>query len=85
MSDEELIQALTEVKGIGRWTAEMFLMFTLNRPDVWPVDDLGIRRGVMLAYRKRTMPTADQTRRLGERWRPHRTLASWYLWRGQGE
>ncbi|MGD0075708.1 MAG: DNA-3-methyladenine glycosylase [Candidatus Binataceae bacterium] len=80
MEDEEVIADLIRVKGIGRWTAEMFLMFNLGRPDVLPVDDLGFRAGVMKSYRMRQMPTAKQLRKLGERWRPYRTVAVWYLW-----
>src|SRR5688572_29885489 len=81
MDDEEVIRVLTEVKGIGRWTAEMFLMFRLHRPDVLPVDDLGIVKAVQRAYRMRTLPTAKRLLRLGEEWRPYRSVACWYLWR----
>ena len=80
MDDEEIITELTRVKGIGRWTAEMFLMFNLRRPDVLPVDDLGFRTAAMKAYRMRQLPTAKQLRKLGERWRPYRSVAVWYLW-----
>jgi DNA-3-methyladenine glycosylase II len=80
MNDEEVINVLTEVKGIGRWTAEMFLMFRLHRPDVLPVDDLGIVKAVQRAYRLRTLPTAQRLTRLGEAWRPYRSVACWYLW-----
>jgi len=80
MNDEEVIDVLTEVKGIGRWTAEMFLMFRLHRPDVLPVDDLGIVKAVQRAYRMRTLPTAQRLTRLGEAWRPYRSVACWYLW-----
>jgi DNA-3-methyladenine glycosylase II len=80
MDDEEIIAELTRVKGIGRWTAEMFLMFNLGRPDVLPVDDLGFRTAAMKAYRMRQLPTATKLRKLGERWRPYRTVAVWYLW-----
>lgn len=79
-SDEDIIQSLVKVKGIGRWTAEMFLMFSLNRPDVFPIDDIGIRNAMLRHYGLRR----DQVRKmqsLAERWRPWRTLASWYLWR----
>ena len=79
--NEEVIARLTEVKGIGRWTAEMFLMFNLGRPDVLPVDDLGVRRGFMLAWGKRKMPEPKALKKYGERWKPYRTAASWYLWR----
>ena len=81
MTDEEVIAALTQVKGIGRWTAEMFLMFRLHRPDVLPVDDLGIVNAVKNVYGLRKRPTADRIRKIGEAWRPYRSVASWYLWR----
>jgi DNA-3-methyladenine glycosylase II len=81
MSDEEVIAALTQVKGIGRWSAEMFLMFRLHRPDVLPVGDLGIVNAVKNVYRLRKKPTADRIRKIGEAWRPYRSVASWYLWR----
>ena len=81
MTDEEVIAALTQVKGIGRWSAEMFLMFRLHRPDVLPVDDLGIVNAVKNVYGLRKRPTADRIRKLGEAWRPYRSVASWYLWR----
>jgi DNA-3-methyladenine glycosylase II len=81
LPDEEVIEALTAVRGIGRWTAEMYLMFRLGRPDVLPVDDLGVRKAMQLAYRKRALPKADWMRNKAESWRPWRTVASWYLWR----
>jgi DNA-3-methyladenine glycosylase II len=81
LGDEEIIQALVTVKGIGRWSAEMFLIFRLQRPDVLPVDDLGIVVAVQRAYRLRQRPTAARLRRIGEAWRPYRSIASWYLWR----
>ena len=80
MSDEEVVQALTEVKGIGRWTAEMFLMFRLHRPDVLPVGDLGIVKAVQKAYGLRKIPTPERLTRIGEAWRPYRSIACWYLW-----
>jgi DNA-3-methyladenine glycosylase II len=80
MSDDEVIAALTQVKGIGRWTAEMFLMFRLHRPDVLPVDDLGIVKAVRQAYRLRTLPSPKRLMSLGESWRPYRSVACWYLW-----
>ena len=80
MPDEEVIGALTQVKGIGRWTAEMFLMFRLHRPDVLPVGDLGIGKAVQRAYRLRTLPSPTRLLRLGESWRPYRSVACWYLW-----
>jgi DNA-3-methyladenine glycosylase II len=81
MTDDEVIAALTKVKGIGRWSAEMFLMFRLHRPDVLPVDDLGIVNAVKNVYGLRKRPTADRIRTIGEAWRPYRSVASWYLWR----
>lgn len=81
LTDEEVITRLTEVKGIGRWTAEMILIFNLGRPDVLPVDDLGIRRGFQIAYGKRKMPEPEQLAKWGGRWAPHRTTAARYLWR----
>ncbi len=80
MTDDEVIEALTQVKGIGRWTAEMVLMFKLQRSDVLPVDDLGIVKAIRKAYRLRKDPDADRIRRIGEKWRPYRSIASWYLW-----
>jgi DNA-3-methyladenine glycosylase II len=80
MDDDEVIAHLTRVKGIGRWTAEMFMMFNLRRPDILPVDDLGVRMAVMKAYGMAEAPLPKQLREFGERWKPHRTAASWYLW-----
>jgi DNA-3-methyladenine glycosylase II len=80
LDDEEIIKRLTAVKGIGRWTAEMFLIFVLNRPDILPLDDLGLQRAVKLAYGLKSMPNAKRFAKLGEKWRPYRTIASWYLW-----
>jgi len=80
MSDEEVIEDLAQVRGIGRWTAEMFLMFNLLRPDVFPLDDLGLRKGIQLAYFKRKV-SLKTMRKLGESWRPWRSMATWYLWR----
>jgi 3-methyladenine DNA glycosylase/8-oxoguanine DNA glycosylase len=79
MDDDRIIEKLTAVKGIGRWTAEMFLIFKLGRPDVWPVDDLGIRNAVKRSYG--LDPTKDNMDRVAEPWRPWRSVASWYLWR----
>jgi DNA-3-methyladenine glycosylase II len=81
LDDEAIILSLVKVKGIGRWSAEMFLIFRLLRPDVLPVDDLGIVTAVKRAYGLRKKPTADRLRRIGEAWRPYRSIASWYLWR----
>ena len=81
MSDEEIVERLTRVRGIGRWTVEMLLMFRLGRPDVLPVGDYGVRKGFSLAYRTGAMPTPKELTSYGERWRPYRTVASWYMWR----
>ena len=80
MDDEAVIENLTQVKGIGRWTAEMFLIFRLQRPDVLPVGDLGIVRAVQRAYKLRKAPSPDRLTRIGEAWRPYRSVACWYLW-----
>ena len=80
LGDEEVIERLTEVKGFGRWTAEMFLMFRLHRPDVLPVDDLGIVKAVQRLYGLRKRPDAKRLQRIGEAWRPYRSVACWYLW-----
>lgn len=80
LDDEAVIVRLTEVKGFGRWTAEMFLMFRLHRPDVLPVDDLGIVNAVQRLYNLRKRPDAKKLNKLGEAWRPYRSVASWYLW-----
>jgi DNA-3-methyladenine glycosylase II len=79
-TDDEVIEELTAVKGIGRWTAEMFLIFHLGRPDVLSTGDLGIRKGAMLAYGLEEMPTEDELEQMGEKWRPHRTIACLYFW-----
>jgi len=81
LDDEAIIERLIEVRGIGRWTVEMLLIFQLGRPDVLPVDDYGVRNGFRIAYGLRSMPTPKQVLRYGERWKPYRTAASWYLWR----
>jgi len=81
LTDEEIISRLIEVRGVGRWTAEMLLMFTLGRADVFPVDDFGVRNGYRIAFGLREMPKPKQLLSLGEHWRPYRTAASWYLWR----
>jgi DNA-3-methyladenine glycosylase II len=80
MSDDEVIAELTQVKGIGRWTAEMFLMFRLHRPDVLPLGDLGIVNAMKRAYGLRKTPTPDRMTRIAEAWRPYRSVACWYLW-----
>jgi DNA-3-methyladenine glycosylase II len=81
LSDDEIIERLTEVRGVGRWTVEMLLIFQLGRPDVLPADDFGVRTGFRLAYRQRALPKPKELLAFGERWRPHRTTAAWYLWR----
>ena len=81
MSDEEIIAELTDVRGIGRWTAEMFLMFNLLRADVFPLDDLGLQKGMRVAYFKGRKISLQRMKKLGETWRPWRSVATWYLWR----
>jgi DNA-3-methyladenine glycosylase II len=81
LTNEQLIERLTEIKGIGQWTVEMLLIFKLGRMDVLPVDDLGIQKGFMITYRRRRLPKPETILKYGERWRPYRTIASWYLWR----
>jgi DNA-3-methyladenine glycosylase II len=80
LSDDEVIERLTSVKGFGRWTAEMFLMFRLHRPDVLPVGDLGIVNAIQRLYRLRKKPKAKRLMKIGEAWRPYRSVACWYLW-----
>ena len=81
MDDEAIIAELTDVRGIGRWTAEMFLMFNLMRPDVLPLGDLGLQKGIRLAYFKGRKISLNRMRKVGEGWRPWRSVATWYLWR----
>jgi 3-methyladenine DNA glycosylase/8-oxoguanine DNA glycosylase len=81
MDDEAIIERLTTVRGIGRWTVEMLLIFRLGRPDVLPYTDLGVRKGFGLAFSRGKLPDADLMIRRAERWRPYRSVASWYLWR----
>ncbi|TMF40140.1 MAG: DNA-3-methyladenine glycosylase 2 family protein [Chloroflexi bacterium] len=81
LSEDELVARLVQVRGIGRWTAEMFLIFQLRRLDVWPVDDYGVRRGWTLAHRKREMITPKSLQAEGEKFRPYRSIAAWYCWR----
>ena len=81
LSDDEIIEALTSVKGVGRWTAQMFLMFRLGRLDVLPDLDLGIQKGIKLAYKLRKHPVPKRVLKIGAKWAPYRTIASWYLWR----
>ncbi len=82
--DEEVIRKVTSVKGIGRWTAEMFLIFSLGRLDVLPVDDLGVRRGFEQAYGLKELATPEEMRRIAEPWRPYRSAGTWYMWRSLG-
>lgn len=81
LSDEDIIEHITQVRGIGRWTVEMLLIFRLGRPDVLPLDDLGVRKGFQLTYRMRDLPTKDQMIRRTNKWRPWRSIGSWYMWR----
>jgi DNA-3-methyladenine glycosylase II len=81
LSDDELVERLVSVRGIGAWTVEMFLIFRLGRPDVLPIHDLGVKKGWSVAYGKKHMPSPKQLLAFGEQWRPYRTVASWYMWR----
>ena len=81
MSDDELVARLVSVRGIGAWTVEMFLIFRLGRPDVLPIHDLGVKKGWSVTYGKKHMPAPKELLAFGERWRPYRTVASWYMWR----
>jgi 3-methyladenine DNA glycosylase/8-oxoguanine DNA glycosylase len=81
MSDQELVDRLISVRGIGAWTVEMFLIFRLGRPDVLPIHDYGVQKGFALTYGKRKIPKPKELAKFGERWRPYRTVASWYMWR----
>jgi DNA-3-methyladenine glycosylase II len=81
MSDDEIVTRLTAVRGIGRWTVEMFLLFDLGRPDVWPVGDYGVRKGFAKTFGRRELPTPKQLMKFGEKWRPYRSVAAWYFWR----
>ncbi|MBX0327581.1 DNA-3-methyladenine glycosylase [Oscillochloris sp. ZM17-4] len=83
LDDDAVVAQLTAVKGIGRWTAEIYLMFALGRPDVLPADDLGLRYAVQQFYDLPAPPPPAEVRRIGELWRPYRSVASWYLWRGR--
>ncbi len=85
LSDEEMIERLTRIHGVGRWTVEMLLIFALGRLDVLPVDDFGVREGFRHAYGRRTQPTPKALRVFGERWKPYRSVAAWYLWRAAGD
>jgi DNA-3-methyladenine glycosylase II len=81
MSDDEIIERLTKVRGIGRWTVEMLLLFDLGRPDVWPVDDYGVRKGFAKTFGRRKLPTPKQLMKVGKKWHPYRSVAAWYFWR----
>ncbi len=81
LSDAELVESLTSVRGVGTWTVEMFLIFTLGRPDVLPLDDYGVRKGFAHTFGRDVLPKPKELAALGEKWRPFRTAASWYLWR----
>jgi len=81
LSDQELVERLVSVRGIGAWTVEMFLIFRLGRPDVLPIHDLGVKKGWSVAYGKKHMPRPNELLKFGERWRPYRTVAAWYMWR----
>jgi DNA-3-methyladenine glycosylase II len=85
LSDDELVDRLVQIHGVGRWTVEMMLIFTLGRPDVLPVDDFGVREGYRLAHGLAARPTPKELRALGERWKPYRSVAAWYLWRAASE
>ena len=80
LDDDAVIEALTRIKGVGRWTAQMFLMFRLGRPDVLPELDLGVRKAIQVAYRTRRLPSTERVHKIGKCWAPYRTMASWYLW-----
>jgi len=84
LDDEEVIAKASSVKGIGRWTAEMYLIFSLGRPDVLPVDDLGVRRGMQITYGLTDLPKPDEMRRIAEPWQPYRSAGTWYMWRALG-
>ena len=84
LDDEDVIERVTLVKGIGRWTAEMFLMFSLGRPDVLPVGDLGVQRGMEITYGLKGLPEPDEMRKIAEPWSPYRSAGSWYMWRALG-
>jgi 3-methyladenine DNA glycosylase/8-oxoguanine DNA glycosylase len=81
MTDEEIIERLTKVRGIGRWTVEMLLLFELGRLDVWPVADYGVQKGFAKTFGRRKLPTPKQFEKIGEKWRPYRSVAAWYFWR----
>ena len=81
MTDDEIVVQLTQIKGIGRWTAEMFLIFSLGRSDVLPVGDLGLRKGIQRLYLLSELPQKDEIEQIAQKWRPYRTVATWYIWK----
>ena len=81
MTDEEISRELTQIKGIGQWTVDMFLMFTLNRADILPYKDLGIQKGIMKIFKMKNLPSKKEMENCSRKWRPYRTIACWYLWR----
>ena len=81
MTNEEISRELIQIKGIGQWTVDMFLMFTLNRPDILPYKDLGIQKGIMKILNKKILPSKKEMENCSKKWRPFRTIACWYLWR----
>ena len=81
MNDEQIIEHLTNVKGIGRWTAEMFLIFSMGRWDILPVGDLGLKKGIQLMFSLNELPTEEKIRKVADSWRPYRTVATWYIWK----
>jgi DNA-3-methyladenine glycosylase II len=85
MTDEDIINQLTEVKGIGKWTAEMFLIFCLGRPDVLPVGDLGIRKAIQRVYSLPELPTPPTMLAISQPWKPYRSIATWYLWKSMSK
>jgi DNA-3-methyladenine glycosylase II len=85
LSDEELIERLVSIRGVGRWTVEMLLIFTLGRPDVLPVDDFGVRDGYRVLYGLEVQPKPKALAEIGLAWAPHRSIAAWYLWRASEE
>lgn len=85
MKDEEIIERLTTVRGIGRWTVEMLLIFELGRLDVWPVADYGVQKGFAKTFGRKKLPTTKQFAKIGEKWRPYRSVAAWYFWRALDE
>lgn len=84
LGDAEIVERLTQVRGVGEWTVHMLLIFRLGRPDVWPILDYGVRHGYQLAFHKRRMPTPKELTKAGEPWRPYRSVAAWYFWQQVG-